>query len=95
MGGSPDQIPERYHERSPINFVEQIQGRLLIVQGLRDPNVTPENVAVVRAALDQAAIPFQLLTFEDEGHGIKKPANLRSLYPALSSFFAGAFGEES
>ncbi len=91
MGGSPEQIPQRYFQRSPINFVEQIRGRLLIVQGLRDPNVTPENVAVVREALDRAAISYQLLTFDDEGHGIKKPANLRTLCLALSNFFARTF----
>ena len=33
MGGSPEQMPQRYHERSPIHFVQQIRGKLLIVQG--------------------------------------------------------------
>ncbi len=91
MGGPPEQIPQRYHERSPINFVQQIRGRLLIVQGLRDPNVTPENVAVVREALDREAVPYQLLTFEDEGHGIKQQENLRTLCLALHEFFGQAF----
>jgi dipeptidyl aminopeptidase/acylaminoacyl peptidase len=91
LGGSPQQVPRRYWERSPINFVEQIQGRLLIVQGLRDPNVTPENVDVVCEALDRASIAYRLLTFEDEGHGIRKQSNLRTLYAALSDFFAEAF----
>src|SRR5205807_8447062 len=50
MGGSPAQVPERYRERSPIHFVHQIGGHLLIVQGLRDPNVTPSNLEVVRQA---------------------------------------------
>jgi dipeptidyl aminopeptidase/acylaminoacyl peptidase len=75
MGGSPSEVPERYYEHSPINFIENIHGRLLIVQGLQDPNVTPENVRIVENALNQAGISYQLLTFEDEGHGISKPAN--------------------
>lgn len=92
LGGAPDQVPERYHERSPINFVDRIRGRLLIVQGARDPNVTPENMRAVRAALDRAGIAYDVLVFEDEGHGIVKPQNQKRLYRALVAFFGRAFG---
>jgi dipeptidyl aminopeptidase/acylaminoacyl peptidase len=91
MGGSPDQVPERYHDRSPINFVPEIKGRLLIVQGLQDPNVTPENVRTVTKALDKAGQPYEILAFEDEGHGISKPKNQKVLYLRLQQFFEGAF----
>jgi dipeptidyl aminopeptidase/acylaminoacyl peptidase len=91
MGGSPEQQPERYRERSPINFVRDIQGDLLIVQGMRDPNVTPENVRAVREALDHAGIRYDNLTFEDEGHGISRPENQRRLYHRLAEFFRAAF----
>ena len=91
MGGTPHQIPERYRERSPIHYVESIQGRLLIVQGGQDPNVTPENVRTVRAALEEAGVEYELLVFEDEGHGIAKPKNLRILYRRLAEFFEKAF----
>ncbi|MBV9279818.1 MAG: S9 family peptidase, partial [Chloroflexi bacterium] len=91
MGGPPDRVPHRYYERSPINFVDRIRGKLLIVQGLRDPNVTPENVRAVRDALERAHIPYQLLTFDDEGHGIRQPKNQRRLYVHLAEFFAEAF----
>lgn len=91
MGGRPDQAPERYRERSPIGFVDHIKGRLLIVQGLRDPNVTPQNVRVVREALDEAGIPYDVLAFDDEGHGIMRPGNQKVLYRRLVEFFAEAF----
>jgi dipeptidyl aminopeptidase/acylaminoacyl peptidase len=90
IGGSPDQVPERYYERSPINYVEKIQGQLLIVQGAQDPNVTPENVRQVAERLETNRIPYELLTFEDEGHGINKPVNQERLYLRLASFFDGA-----
>lgn len=92
MGGRPDQVPDRYHERSPINFVSNIKGRLLIVQGLQDPNVSPENVRVVTEALGRAGVEYELLAFEDEGHGISKPKNKRTLYETLARFFGSAFG---
>jgi acetyl esterase/lipase len=92
MGGRPDQVPERYFERSPINFVQDIHGKLLIVQGALDPNVSPENVHQVCERLKQYSIPYQLLIFDDEGHGIAKPANQEKLYPQLVDFFEQAFG---
>jgi dipeptidyl aminopeptidase/acylaminoacyl peptidase len=91
MGGSPAEMPARYRERSPIHYVDRIKGALLIVQGLRDPNVTPENLAVVRRALDEAGVPHEVLSFEDEGHGISKRANRRVLYRRLADFFSAAF----
>jgi dipeptidyl aminopeptidase/acylaminoacyl peptidase len=93
MGGSPDEVPERYRERSPIHFVSDIKGHLLIVQGLQDPNVTPENVRTVRDALDRAGVPYQVLAFEDEGHGISRPANQKTLYLRLQEFFGQACAE--
>ena len=93
MGGSPDEIPDRYRERSPINFIHNVRGRLLIVQGLKDPNVTPDNVRVATKALEELGIPYELLTFEDEGHGIARPKNLKLLYQRLADFFEEAFSK--
>ncbi|CAA9429785.1 Probable dipeptidyl anminopeptidase [uncultured Rubrobacteraceae bacterium] len=91
MGGSPEEVPTIYRERSPIEFVKNIKGKLLIVQGLKDPNVTPDNVHTVTKALQRENIPHELLTFEDEGHGIARPKNLKILYPRLADFFSNAF----
>jgi dipeptidyl aminopeptidase/acylaminoacyl peptidase len=92
MGGTPDQVPERYYERSPINFVQDIHGKLLIVQGALDPNVSPENVRQVRQRLEARNIPYEVLVFDDEGHGVIKPANQELMYERLASFFEEAFG---
>ncbi|MBV9521689.1 MAG: S9 family peptidase [Alphaproteobacteria bacterium] len=91
LGGSPAQVPDRYRERSPIHFVGNIKARLLIVQGMNDPNVTPENLHAVETALRAARIPYETLLFADEGHGIRKPKNLRVLYARLLQFFDEAF----
>ena len=92
LGGSPQQAPARYAERSPIHYVQRIRGKLLIVQGAQDPNVTPENVRQVRRQLDAHQIPYELLVFEDEGHGIYRPANQAVLYERLAAFFKQALG---
>jgi dipeptidyl aminopeptidase/acylaminoacyl peptidase len=91
LGGSPAQIPEKYRERSPIHFVQNIRGKLLIVQGMTDPNVTPANMRAVVEKLNDAGIEYRLLLFEDEGHGIYKPKNIARLCQELAEFFADAF----
>jgi len=93
MGGNPQEVPQRYHERSPIHYVEDIRGKLLIVQGGKDPNVTPQNFVQVKERLEAHQIPFEVLLFEDEGHGIIKPSNQEVLYTRLRTFFESAFGE--
>jgi dipeptidyl aminopeptidase/acylaminoacyl peptidase len=90
MGGSPMEVPDKYRERSPINYVSQIKGKLLIVQGQQDPNVTPENVRFVRKALDSAGITYEVLEFQDEGHGIYKRENVKFLLERLAEFFRAA-----
>jgi dipeptidyl aminopeptidase/acylaminoacyl peptidase len=91
LGGTPDEVPERYHERSPVHYVGAIRGRLLIVQGEQDPNVTPENVRVVQDRLDASGIAYEVLTFPDEGHGIVRRENRKTLLIRLNAFFTEAF----
>ncbi len=95
LGGSPQQAPERYFERSPIHYVQNIRGKLLIVQGANDPNVTPDNMHLVVEQLKYHHIPYELLVFDDEGHGILKPANQEKLYARLAEFFDTALGAAS
>ncbi|MFO7321938.1 MAG: prolyl oligopeptidase family serine peptidase [Chloroflexota bacterium] len=90
MGGTPDEVPKRFRERSPIHFVDNIRGRLLIVQGDQDPNVTPQHVTDVCAALDRVGIAYDVLSFADEGHGIHRRANKKTLYKRLVQFFEEA-----
>jgi len=95
IGGSPSEIPEKYYDRSPINFINNIKGKLLIVQGMQDPNVNPENVREVEKALKKAGVSYELLAFKDEGHGIIRPKNLKTLYLRLGEFFKSAFSSKT
>ena len=61
------------------------------MQVANDPNATPENVAEVRKRLDAAGKKYEVLVFDDEGHGIGRPANRKVLLKRLGMFFAEAF----
>jgi dienelactone hydrolase len=92
MGGTPEQQPDRYFRASPQNFIQNIKGRLLIVHGLADSNVSPENTRLACRDLLKAKIPFDLMTFDDEGHGIYKAGNRERLMLRIERFFSKAFG---
>jgi dipeptidyl aminopeptidase/acylaminoacyl peptidase len=88
MGGSPDEVPERYRKGSPIHYLDRIgDGKILIVQGARDPNVTPANVEEVEAALHKAEVEYETLIFDDEGHGIVRKENRRRKMIEIADFF--------
>lgn len=91
MGGTPEAFPERYFNASPRNFVDRIKGRLMIVHGLADSNVSPANTEVAVKDLDARGIPYRLLTFPDEGHGIYKAGNRARWLAEMADFFADAF----
>lgn len=93
MGGTPSDQPDRYHQASPANFLHEIKGRLLIVQGLRDTNVSPQNAWAAFRDLLRAKIPFEHLLFCDEGHGIYKAGNRAQLLTTMERFFGEAFAE--
>ncbi|HUU78483.1 MAG TPA: prolyl oligopeptidase family serine peptidase [candidate division Zixibacteria bacterium] len=87
LGGSPTEVPEIYFERSPINYIQNIKGSLLIVQGIQDPNVTTKNVEAVKEKLCEYEINYDLLEFEDEGHGIVRRSNQKVLFKRIADFF--------
>lgn len=94
LGGSPKDNPKKYFDASPINFIQNIKGRLLIVQGANDPNVTSENVKLAETSLQKNKIKYKKLIFNDEGHGISKPKNQKVLLLKLVDFFTKAFTED-
>lgn len=91
MGGSPNQQKKKYYNSSPINFIQNIEGRILIVQGLKDPNVTIENVIAVEEQLTKYNKRYEKLVFEDEGHGVDNRHNRAILYKRIADFFETSF----
>ncbi len=70
MGGTPEELPEKYANASPGNFIHDISGQVMIVHGLADSNVGPENTHVAVRELTAAGIPHEVMLFDDEGHGV-------------------------
>jgi dipeptidyl aminopeptidase/acylaminoacyl peptidase len=91
MGGPPDAVPEKYRNASPGTFVDAIRGPVLIVHGLADSNVGPENTHTAIRDLTARALPHEVLLFPDEGHGIARRDNLARYLATAEDFLTRAF----
>jgi dipeptidyl aminopeptidase/acylaminoacyl peptidase len=75
---------ELYRERSPINFVDQLQVPVVLFQGLEDKIVPPNQAETMVAALERNGIPHAYLAFAGEQHGFRKAeTNIRCLESEL------------
>jgi dipeptidyl aminopeptidase/acylaminoacyl peptidase len=68
IGGFPDQIPEEYHIRSSINFVDQVSCPLLLIHGENDEIVSVNHARRLAEALEAHAKPFEIKIFPGEWH---------------------------
>jgi dipeptidyl aminopeptidase/acylaminoacyl peptidase len=93
IGPYPEAV-ELYRARSPVHFADRLERPLLLLQGLDDKVVLPNQAEMMAAALDRKGIPYAYLSFEGEGHGFRKQENIRRALEATLSFVGQIFGFE-
>ncbi len=93
MGGTPEEFPEKYANASPGNFIDRIKGHLMIVHGLADSNVGPENTHTAVRELTAAGIAHQVVLYPDEGHGVYRRTNVADYLRRSTAFFKAAFAD--
>jgi dipeptidyl-peptidase-4 len=67
---TPQDNPEGYRVSSVVNAADQLQGRLLILHGMKDDNVHPSNTMQFVHALQKANRDFTLMVYPTARHGI-------------------------
>ena len=87
FGGTPEELPELYEERSPITYVDEISVPLLVVQGANDPRVVENEADQLVESLSDRDVPFEYLLFDDEGHVILHRENRIEYLTEMVSFF--------
>ena len=87
--GHPRTDADRFHETSPINFVERIEAPLLVVHGRRDWRVDYDYQyqPLVRALRRHDKV-HETLTKRHEGHGFYREQNQIELYERIERFLA-------
>jgi dipeptidyl aminopeptidase/acylaminoacyl peptidase len=86
--------PERkdlYRQRSPINFVNQLSTPMILLQGLEDKIVPPNQAETMYQAVRAKEIPVAYLPFEGEQHGFRKSENIKRALDAELYFYSRIF----
>lgn len=81
-----------YRERSPIHYADRLSAPVLILQGLDDRVVPPDQARSMMAALASRGVPRAALYFEGEDHGFRKAENIIRAMEAELSFYGQVFG---
>jgi dipeptidyl aminopeptidase/acylaminoacyl peptidase len=73
-----------YRARSPIHFVDRLACPLILLQGLEDKVVPPNQAQMMADAVRAKGLPVALLMFEGEQHGFRRAETIiRSLEAEL------------
>jgi dipeptidyl aminopeptidase/acylaminoacyl peptidase len=68
MGGTPEEIPEKYRASSPITYAEWISAPLLVIQGRNDLRCPPGQMERYAKKMQTLGKPFEIDWF-NAGHG--------------------------
>ncbi|NEA27567.1 prolyl oligopeptidase family serine peptidase [Actinomadura bangladeshensis] len=68
FGGSPDEVPDRYRESSPITYVEAVKAPVLVLAGENDPRCPIRQIDNYLGRLAGLGLPHEVYRY-DAGHG--------------------------
>jgi len=83
---TPQENPQGYDDNSPINFVEKLKGKYLLIHGSGDDNVHVQNTMQMMEALIQANKQFDSQIYPDKNHGIYGGKTRIQLYNKMTTF---------
>lgn len=83
---TPQENASGYDENSPINHVDKLKGKLLLIHGSGDDNVHVQNSMQMMEALIQANKQFDSQIYPDNNHGIYGGKTRIQLYTKMTNF---------
>ena len=83
---TPQENADGYDRNSPINFVDNVKGKYLLIHGSADDNVHFQNTMDMTTALVKANKQFELFVYPDKNHGIYGGNTRNHLFQLMLTF---------
>jgi dipeptidyl aminopeptidase/acylaminoacyl peptidase len=83
---------DEYRRRSPIHAVDRLSCPLILLQGLEDKVVPPNQSEMMADALRAKGQPVAYLTFAGEQHGFRRAESIIRSLEAELAFYGAVFG---
>jgi dipeptidyl aminopeptidase/acylaminoacyl peptidase len=83
-----------YVDRSPLHRAELLSRPILLLQGLEDEVVPPQQAEAMVAAAARQGVPHAYLAFEGEQHGFRRASNIVTWLESELAFYGQVMGFE-
>ncbi len=84
----------RYRERSPIFHLDRFTRPVILLQGLEDKVVPPNQAELILESLTKRGVPVAYVPFPGEQHGFRKAENIIRAHEAELYFYSRILGFE-
>jgi dipeptidyl-peptidase-4 len=85
--GTPENNPAGYRQSDILTRLNNLSGRLLMLKGLSDDNVILANTTRLTAELQKRSVPFDMMEYPGERHGIRGNDKRLQLWRTYLEFF--------
>jgi dipeptidyl aminopeptidase/acylaminoacyl peptidase len=82
----------RYHARSPIFHLEKFKRPVILLQGMEDKIVPPNQAELILDSLKKRGVPVAYVPFAGEQHGFRKAENIIRAHEAELYFYSRILG---
>jgi dienelactone hydrolase len=93
IGSYPEQ-QQTYHDRSPLNYSDQLSCPIVFLQGEEDRVVPPAQAESMVNILREKKLPVAYVLFSGEQHGFRKAENIQRALEVEYYFYSKVFGFE-
>jgi dipeptidyl-peptidase-4 len=83
---TPQENADGYDRNSPINYVDNVKGKYLLIHGAADDNVHFQNTMDMTTALVKANKQFELFVYPNKNHGIYGGNTRNHLFQMMLNF---------
>ncbi|RYZ22373.1 MAG: S9 family peptidase [Chitinophagaceae bacterium] len=94
---TPQENKAGYDDNAPINFVNRIKGKYLLIHGTADDNVHFQNATQMISSLVKANVDFETMYYPNKNHGISGQADNTTfhLWSKMTNWILENLGNEN